>query len=208
MLATCSAPVQRMLRHRGPRTARVTWCARVRHMHAQRAHPWLIRSAYRPTPLWAPQTTLLRKCCPRRAMARRSAALHAIVAHALPPPLTPGAQCDWWSLGVILFECLAGYPPFYADTPVQTCRKVCADGAALLRTPYPPMPAVPQIVNWRRTFAFPQEVLARLSPACVDFVRRYVLAAHRAAPRAAPTRSPRPAQPGVRCGTTAGSGWC
>ena len=31
-----------------------------------------------------------------------------------------GEECDWWSLGVILFECVVGYPPFYADTPMHT----------------------------------------------------------------------------------------
>jgi len=31
---------------------------------------------------------------------------------------------DWWSLGVIMFECLVGYTPFYADDPVTTCRKI------------------------------------------------------------------------------------
>jgi len=35
-----------------------------------------------------------------------------------------GAECDWWSLGVIMFECLVGYPPFYADTPLNTVRKI------------------------------------------------------------------------------------
>mmetsp|Transcript_39553 Transcript_39553/g.48949 ORF Transcript_39553/g.48949 Transcript_39553/m.48949 type:complete len:467 (-) Transcript_39553:195-1595(-) len=31
---------------------------------------------------------------------------------------------DWWSQGVIMFECLVGYPPFYADTPLNTVRKI------------------------------------------------------------------------------------
>ncbi|KAJ1500252.1 Serine/threonine-protein kinase [Coelomomyces lativittatus] len=35
-----------------------------------------------------------------------------------------GKECDWWSLGAILFECLAGYPPFCSDTPQETYRKI------------------------------------------------------------------------------------
>merc|ERR1712130_324667 len=48
-----------------------------------------------------------------------------------------GQECDWWSLGVIMYECLVGYPPFYADDPMSTCRK---------------------IVAWKRTLVFPDEV--------------------------------------------------
>ncbi|KAL6008089.1 hypothetical protein ACLOJK_033595 [Asimina triloba] len=34
-----------------------------------------------------------------------------------------GMECDWWSLGAIMYEMLVGYPPFYADDPITTCRK-------------------------------------------------------------------------------------
>jgi len=30
-----------------------------------------------------------------------------------------------WSLGAIMYEMLVGYPPFYSDEPMTTCRKVC-----------------------------------------------------------------------------------
>eukprot|EP00039_Didymoeca_costata_P001402 m.52255 g.52255 ORF g.52255 m.52255 type:complete len:513 (-) comp10779_c0_seq1:129-1667(-) len=33
-------------------------------------------------------------------------------------------SCDWWSLGVIMFEMLVGYPPFCSETPQETYRKV------------------------------------------------------------------------------------
>jgi serine/threonine protein kinase len=36
-----------------------------------------------------------------------------------------GMECDWWSLGAIMFEMLVGFPPFYSEEPLATCRKVC-----------------------------------------------------------------------------------
>eukprot|EP00456_Euglypha_rotunda_P043141 TRINITY_DN3372_c0_g1_i6.p1 TRINITY_DN3372_c0_g1~~TRINITY_DN3372_c0_g1_i6.p1 ORF type:complete len:462 (+),score=72.71 TRINITY_DN3372_c0_g1_i6:165-1388(+) len=62
-----------------------------------------------------------------------------------------GQECDWWSLGVIMFECLVGYPPFYAEDPMSTCRK---------------------IVNWKKTLVFPQE--ARVSDAAKDLINKLV----------------------------------
>ncbi|ETW05140.1 AGC/NDR protein kinase, variant 4 [Aphanomyces invadans] len=64
-----------------------------------------------------------------------------------------GQECDWWSMGVILYECLVGYPPFNADDPMSTCRK---------------------IVNWKQTLVFPTETIQSLSPHCVDFIRRLI----------------------------------
>ena len=44
-------------------------------------------------------------------------------------PLSPldavrDRTCDWWSLGVIMFEMLIGYPPFCSDSPQETYKKV------------------------------------------------------------------------------------
>ncbi|KAJ0239152.1 AGC protein [Hirschfeldia incana] len=52
-----------------------------------------------------------------------------------------GMECDWWSLGAIMYEMLVGYPPFYSDDAMSTCRK---------------------IVNWKSHLKFPEEaVLSR-----------------------------------------------
>lgn len=59
-------------------------------------------------------------------------------------------EADWWSLGVILFECLLGYPPFFADDPVSCCRK---------------------ILHWQHTLRFPADRIAHLSPEALDFVK-------------------------------------
>jgi len=58
-------------------------------------------------------------------------------------------ECDWWSLGAIMYEMLVGYPPFYSDDPMSTCRK---------------------IVNWRTHLKFPEE--AKLSPEAKDLISK------------------------------------
>ncbi|CAG9319072.1 unnamed protein product [Blepharisma stoltei] len=58
---------------------------------------------------------------------------------------------DWWSIGVILFEMVVGYPPFFSEEPADTCQK---------------------IVSWQKHFTIPAE--ARLSPALSDFIRRLI----------------------------------
>lgn len=60
-----------------------------------------------------------------------------------------GTECDWWSLGVIMYECLVGYTPFYADEAVMTCRK---------------------ILRWKQFLEIPVAVEAKLSNECVDFM--------------------------------------
>ncbi|KAH9308732.1 hypothetical protein KI387_036643, partial [Taxus chinensis] len=60
-----------------------------------------------------------------------------------------GMECDWWSLGAIMYEMLVGYPPFYSDEPMSTCRK---------------------IVNWRTHLKFPEE--AKLSAEAKDLISK------------------------------------
>ena len=59
------------------------------------------------------------------------------------------SSCDWWSLGVIMYEMLIGYPPFCSETPYETHRK---------------------IMNWRESLVFPPEV--PISESAKETIRR------------------------------------
>ncbi|KAF9247069.1 AGC/NDR protein kinase [Melanogaster broomeanus] len=60
-----------------------------------------------------------------------------------------GNECDWWSLGAIMFECLVGYPPFCSESTHDTYQK---------------------IMDWQHYLAFPDDV--HLSREAEDLVRR------------------------------------
>ncbi|KAJ3214105.1 Serine/threonine-protein kinase [Dinochytrium kinnereticum] len=58
-------------------------------------------------------------------------------------------ECDWWSLGAIMFECLMGYPPFCSPSQEETYRK---------------------IMGWRESLIFPEEIY--LSFEAEDLIRK------------------------------------
>jgi len=59
-------------------------------------------------------------------------------------------SCDWWSLGVIMFEMLIGYPPFCSEKVQDTYRKV---------------------MNWKTTLEFPP--VPPISETAVKTIRRF-----------------------------------
>lgn len=63
-----------------------------------------------------------------------------------------GKEVDWWSVGVIMYECLVGYAPFSCEDTTETCL---------------------MILDWKTTLEFPRE--ANLSPEAVDLMTKYVL---------------------------------
>ncbi|KAK6592920.1 serine threonine-protein kinase cot-1 [Botrytis cinerea] len=60
-------------------------------------------------------------------------------------------DCDWWSLGTIMFECQVGWPPFCAEDAHDTYRK---------------------IVAWRTNLYFPEDV--QLGPEAENLIRSLV----------------------------------
>jgi protein-serine/threonine kinase len=59
-------------------------------------------------------------------------------------------ECDWWSMGAIMYECLVGYPPFCSDNPQETYMK---------------------ITNWRQHLYVPDDV--HLNREAEDLLQRY-----------------------------------
>ena len=39
---------------------------------------------------------------------------------------------DWWALGVLVYEMAAGYPPFFADQPIQIYEKIVSGKVSLV----------------------------------------------------------------------------
>ena len=37
-----------------------------------------------------------------------------------------GKSVDWWALGILIFEMLVGYPPFYDENPFGIYQKILA----------------------------------------------------------------------------------
>ncbi|XP_046629868.1 serine/threonine-protein kinase Warts [Neodiprion virginianus] len=64
--------------------------------------------------------------------------------------------CDWWSVGVILYEMLVGHPPFLANSPAETQHKV---------------------INWETTLDIPKE--ANLSSEGMDLILKLCVGADR-----------------------------
>ena len=60
-----------------------------------------------------------------------------------------GKECDWWSLGAIMFECVVGYPPFCSENTHETYQK---------------------IMQWQKYLAFPDDI--HLSREAEDIIQR------------------------------------
>ena len=62
---------------------------------------------------------------------------HRVLTNQNTTDVVTGVACDWWSLGIVLYEMMYGYPPFAAEDPMTTYTN---------------------IVNWQRNLDFPPEI--------------------------------------------------
>jgi len=60
-------------------------------------------------------------------------------------------ECDWWSLGIIFFEMIFGFPPFCSENRQTTKLK---------------------IINWQKTFKFPQK--PKVSEEAKDLISKLI----------------------------------
>lgn len=66
-------------------------------------------------------------------------------------------QCDWWSVGCILFEMVFGYPPFHAHTPEEVFRNILKGD-----------------IDWPE-FKSPEEEREYISPDVKDLITRFLI---------------------------------
>ncbi|KAJ6849330.1 serine/threonine-protein kinase tricorner-like [Iris pallida] len=100
-----------------------------------------------PAPKLTPQEQLLNWQKNRRTLAYSTVGTPDYIAPEVLLKKGYGMECDWWSLGAIMYEMIMGFPPFYSDEPMSTCRK---------------------IVNWRTHLKFPQDT--KISPEAKDLI--------------------------------------
>jgi serine/threonine kinase 38 len=62
-----------------------------------------------------------------------------------------GQEVDWWSIGVMFFEMVVEYPPFFSENPSDTCKK---------------------ILKWKQYFSIPND--ANLSPEAKSLIKSMV----------------------------------
>ena len=62
-----------------------------------------------------------------------------------------GQEIDWWSIGVMFFEMVVGYPPFFSENPIDTCKK---------------------LIKWKENFSIPSD--ADLSPNAENLILKMI----------------------------------
>ena len=82
-----------------------------------------------------------------------------------------GKSVDWWAIGILIYEMLAGYPPFFDDNPMYIYRKILEN-----RVEFPKCVVCLCVLSHHGQASFPHRVAScrHFDLKAKDIIRRFL----------------------------------